>query len=314
MPQRRSSIVLRYPMLGKVEGLGFTQQPPVTTPDSLNTVPFDVIKQKGRGGQRAGLKRYFESASPGTGQIQSMRQATRVLPSLAVIPDDQLLAEPFTGPNGTKIETTFPSLYDERWSQEQLLGDFPNVILDGSPTPLRFEFASSGTMGRVDWAAVPAANLARNSGHTLLVKRQGGTFSFDVNDAYVLKAKITTTDGFNAGAAINTQYFLGFMIRGGITDDNGFYVGWEKIRGTATQRISIISEGGTLEFSAPLAGLPDNLQHRLEARVNKDFIEVYWDDVRIVLYVFTVADGRRDAGRHQSSPASWTDTCTSRSP
>ena len=69
-----------FPIQGYHEGAAYTAQPKQTTPDCLNVYPYDVDKDRARGGQRPGVKKYsdgdqYVGVSSGT-LVQHITSAT----------------------------------------------------------------------------------------------------------------------------------------------------------------------------------------------------------------------------------------------
>lgn len=88
---------LQFPMGGLSTVTGFAGQPPDTTPDCLNVMPFDPGSGRGRGGQRAGVSRVQTAYAPGF-PVQMLMQADLT----------QLTPPGLTGfqPTGSNLETT----------------------------------------------------------------------------------------------------------------------------------------------------------------------------------------------------------------
>jgi hypothetical protein len=92
-------VQLAFPTGGLNAVAGYAQQPPGTTPDCVNVMPFDPAAGRGRGGQRAGVSQVNVANVPGGGPVQLLLQVDLVqsLPS-------GLTGFAATGPN---LETSF---------------------------------------------------------------------------------------------------------------------------------------------------------------------------------------------------------------
>lgn len=288
--QRRSRLSVGFPLLGKVEGLGYLKQPPLTTPGSRNVVPFDVIEQRGRGGQRAGLRRYFPTQVNGANRVQSLRQATRVLSSLAVLPGDLLLDETFNGAAGSTPETLFPGVWQDRRGTAAY-PTFPNPVTTGV-TPGLIEYATNGVEVLADYAGGAPA-VVDNRSDSILKSRQGGPFALDVADSYVVRVTISTDSTYAADTAAYMGIFFRFRVTAPL---DGFMLAWHKITGAATYQISLLDETGTVLANSGSLGNADDANHILELRVNKNFVEGYWDQVRRVIFDLTGQGADNTAG------------------
>lgn len=52
---------IQFPFQGLHQGLASEKQPPMTTPHAKNVRPFDVDEERGRGGQRPGLIKAYDT-------------------------------------------------------------------------------------------------------------------------------------------------------------------------------------------------------------------------------------------------------------
>ena len=61
-PAKKQSVDVNFPIQGVVEGTSHSTQPPNTTPDAKNVVPFDVDEDRARGGRRPGVVKTTHSS------------------------------------------------------------------------------------------------------------------------------------------------------------------------------------------------------------------------------------------------------------
>ena len=81
MPQaKKEPVDLAFPLGGVVEGAPHSNQPPNTTWDSKNVMPFDVDEDRARGGRRAGLEKV-------TGRPVSAEKV-QMVSSIGIVPGD----------------------------------------------------------------------------------------------------------------------------------------------------------------------------------------------------------------------------------
>lgn len=72
MPKRNDPYPVVFPVRGLHEGVGYDIQPAGTTSDAVNVRGYDVLKNRLRGGRRAGLSKYFSTVINGVEEIQTM--------------------------------------------------------------------------------------------------------------------------------------------------------------------------------------------------------------------------------------------------
>lgn len=89
MPQPMPRQPLIFPVKGLHEGVGYDFQPEGTTPDALNVRGYDPIKNRLRGGRRAGLDKYFPSQINGNNVIQAMAKTVEGTAYTSQNPDNQ---------------------------------------------------------------------------------------------------------------------------------------------------------------------------------------------------------------------------------
>ena len=73
-PKPKAPADFDFPVKGLDENWAYKAQPEGTTPSCLNVRPYDVLGQRLRGGQRAGLSKYFPAQPNGNHPIQMMVQ------------------------------------------------------------------------------------------------------------------------------------------------------------------------------------------------------------------------------------------------
>jgi hypothetical protein len=98
-----------FPLKGLDENWAYKAQPEGTTPDCLNVRPFDVTGQRMRGGQRAGLSKYFVTAPNGVGiPIQRLDSViiNAVVTAQTVAPTTSPVVYGFVQTDGSVLNTT----------------------------------------------------------------------------------------------------------------------------------------------------------------------------------------------------------------
>ena len=61
-PAKKQSVEINFPLQGVVEGTSHSTQPPNTTSDAKNVMPFDVDEDRARGGRREGIVKSTDAA------------------------------------------------------------------------------------------------------------------------------------------------------------------------------------------------------------------------------------------------------------
>lgn len=86
-----------FPVRGLHEGVGYDIQPPGTTSDALNVRGYDAIKNRLRGGRRAGLSKFYDTAiNPGY-PIQYIQKVIQsVTPASSSLGTEQAVTEDFS--------------------------------------------------------------------------------------------------------------------------------------------------------------------------------------------------------------------------
>lgn len=87
-------VEISFPAKGIDEGWAFRRQPPGTSPDALNVRPYGP-SDRIRGGQRAGLSKYFDGAVNGSEYIQALGHVTRPASTSDMLGGAVLLSETF---------------------------------------------------------------------------------------------------------------------------------------------------------------------------------------------------------------------------
>jgi hypothetical protein len=272
-------IELGFPLHGKVENVPFSKQPPISSVDLLNCMPFDVEEERARGGVREGTSKYIVNAVNGTANIQNLTQATKVVPALGVVGTNRLHLEEFLGDDDTEIANG--SWHDR--DQEVALGTSPNAI--ATPvSPGSAYFTIDSNQAQVDYTGA-GYDLDKNIAHALL--KHGGDFYFPYSDSdnnkFVLKMDVTTATGWDTA----TRARMGFIFYGYSSESEYIFAGWEKPAAEDTHEFSIVYRKGATdtELVATTANYTvDTDQHAMEVRVNGDFVELFWDDVRVLVW------------------------------
>ena len=71
-------ITLPFPLKGINKNFAEADQPPLSSPMTLNVRPADVVKSRIRGGQRPGLKKQYATNIGGTFPVMAIAQVTIV--------------------------------------------------------------------------------------------------------------------------------------------------------------------------------------------------------------------------------------------
>lgn len=278
---------LPFPLQGMVENIAYEQQPPLTTTDCLNVVPFDVSEDRARGGQRSGVSKYVTDAVNGTNFIQNITQATKVLPSAAVVPSTQVYNETFTGTGGGAIDG---GAWVERRGTIAAGATWPGITSAGDPGVGAYLFQYITNRAAVDWTD-SVAFVSVNEGRLLrkIITPTFPRYPFDDLHKYILKVRILT-DGAAATAG-GESFYKGIVFRHKAGAEEYFFVGWRRDAGANTQTLVLLDSAVvpviTPLTSVVLAGAPDSAWHRLELRVNKNYVEVYWDGERKFIWSIT---------------------------
>lgn len=93
-------LTFRFPSKGWFTGAEYRSQPPDTSPDLLNCVPYDPASERRRGGVRPGTAKLY-AAAIGSGEPVRYLQSvtTSPLPG-AIVPSADVVVEPFDYANG----------------------------------------------------------------------------------------------------------------------------------------------------------------------------------------------------------------------
>lgn len=287
---------LGFPLGGLVENAPFTMQPPQTSPALLNVMPYDTEKDRSRGGQRAGLGLYYPDPIDSEA-IRHLNQITRIVNANAIIQGEVIYSRSFNdapqpyplgasssdssewGHSPTVVSGTHPRLYDTQITSGSFryIRDNDHVELD-----LSNNYNSDGTVN-----SATDFDDATNMGRSIRWSAAGSTFDRDAQ--FIVTSKVTTIVGDN-----DADYFWGITIRLKVSDNECFLCGWHKIAGGANFEIGCWKEedsGSTVigTPSSPVAA--DALQHDLEVRVNKYYVEIYWDGVLRYQQTLTTGNG-----------------------
>jgi hypothetical protein len=98
-------IEVPFPMGGLNEMSAYRRQPEGTSPALLNVRPFAALGGRARGGQRAGLSRYFDSQVNGSNAIQEITTLIEAFDPSDLVADTLLFSEDFTQSDGL-LDTT----------------------------------------------------------------------------------------------------------------------------------------------------------------------------------------------------------------
>ena len=89
-----------FPLSGLNTNYPRDAQPPGTSPDMLNVVPFDR-DYRGRGALRSGISKFIDTQiGNGSQPVLLVEQVTRALDPSTIQPDTQLLDEAFAYSDG----------------------------------------------------------------------------------------------------------------------------------------------------------------------------------------------------------------------
>jgi hypothetical protein len=276
--QPEAPIELGFPLHGKVENVPYEKQPPLSSVDMLNCVPFDVEEERARGGIRQGTQKYIDTAINGTTHIQNITQATKVVPALGVVKTDQRWSDTFTAADSTEIAN---GEYGDR-DDEEALGTSANA-LDTAVAAGSALWIVSSNQAIVDYTGQTVDNTKNRA--DALVKSGGYVYRYTNTDQdkFVLKVDVTTATGWDT----DTRARMGVFFYGYLTDNEYVFAGWDKPDGVDTHEFTVVyrKDGTDTELVTTSATYTvDTSQHTLEVRVNGDFIEVFWDDVRVLVY------------------------------
>lgn len=287
---RRQVVRVGFPLLGKVENVGYEQQPPQTTPDCLNVLPFDALEDRARGGKRSGLSRHLRTAVNGSNHIQTLLQVTRVTPTKAVVPDEQKFLDRYDRPgNPSVVDGVIYEGHDEAVA----LGTFPNPWATGGDPDAWHETGNDNLTPDIGEGSALSENVA------LGLKKKA--ISLRADEAYVVRAKLTTVSGIITVG--NAEYHAGIAIRLDVSSEEYYGVEWWREDGVDEYAIRIISHTSsgspTVVATSGSLGATDDDEHDLEARINKDFIEVFWDGQRHIITTLPDSATNFDSDDHQ---------------
>jgi hypothetical protein len=92
---KRQKPMLKFPFGGIVETSSYADQPAGTCSDAQNVRPFDSLKARKRGGQRAGLELAFADAVNGSNPIQQIESVALAFDSTALVASSVALERNF---------------------------------------------------------------------------------------------------------------------------------------------------------------------------------------------------------------------------
>ena len=269
----------KAPRRGYVEGAGYSDQPPDTTPLCLNVRAFQPGEDRFRLSQRDGMSRYIDEAVNGTSHIQQLSHFAQSLDSRSVVRDELLFQETFTGVDGTEVETTNPN-YTE-------FGQ--TVTIAGLQRPNSYKAVTAANLLKIlgnkcQFDLAPATNTNNDARGMRLI---GSDFEFDATKKYIFRCNLTTFIGEETNSA---TYIAGLSLRIDAAADEYFECLWERVVSDKTKaRIALHKSGDpnpedTIELAISSEFTTDALEHDLEVRVNEGYIEIWFDGERKVSY------------------------------
>lgn len=88
---RLQSTRFTWPRLGMVESTAYAEQPPGTTPSTVNCMAYDPRSGRNRGGSRSGTSKYCPSLINGSAAIQNINAVATLLPFIPILNEDGTL-------------------------------------------------------------------------------------------------------------------------------------------------------------------------------------------------------------------------------
>jgi hypothetical protein len=93
---KRAKPEIKFPFGGVVETTSYADQPAGTCSDALNVRPYDSLKARKRGGQRAGQAKYISDAVNGTSAIQSLGSVALAFETGDIVATSEPFSRDFT--------------------------------------------------------------------------------------------------------------------------------------------------------------------------------------------------------------------------
>lgn len=214
----KQPIDLSLPLKGYDENWAYKAQPEGTSPSCLNVRPYDVLGQRLRGGQRAGISKYIALQPNGAVPIQMLVQEPL---------SDVAFIERFAAANGTGFNT-FPS----PWAHYDWTGA---PWFSGVPVGASAQIQSNSLQVTDTLPASPTAHV-----YTTPAKTGDMTVSMTVTHSGV----------------VDESSFLGLLLRVNGAGDPGYVIYYLAATSASAPIVQVYDESGAFLLNSTVGGFP----------------------------------------------------------